>query len=105
LKAAVKFADSAKLVLNLRGNTVTLTAKSIESGDKPQTFENELRQIEILLDRASIETFLNGGEVSHTRFALSKQNGISMKAEGGTVEIESLTLHTLNSMWEAEFKR
>lgn len=105
IKATVKLSDSAKLILNLRGNTMTLTATTIESGDKPQTFANGLRQIELLLDRASIETFLNGGEVSHTRWVLSKQNGISMKAEGAAVEIQSLTLHTLNSMWDAALKK
>jgi sucrose-6-phosphate hydrolase SacC (GH32 family) len=104
LKGVVKISDSAKLILNLRGNAVILTAKTIESGDKPHAFENELREFEILLDRASIETYLNRGEVSHTRFALSRQNGILLKAESGDVEIGSLHLYTLNSMW-TEAKR
>jgi sucrose-6-phosphate hydrolase SacC (GH32 family) len=48
------------------------------------------------VDRASIEAFVNRGEISSTRFVLPKENGLSVKAEGGSVTIQSLTVYQLN---------
>ena len=58
-----------------------------------------MTKVEILVDRTSVETFVNGGEVSSTRYALPKHNGLSVKAEGGAVTIQSLTVYPLNSAW------
>jgi sucrose-6-phosphate hydrolase SacC (GH32 family) len=55
--------------------------------------------VEFLVDRASIEAFVNRGEISSTRFVLPNENGLSMKAEGGSVIIQSLTVYPLNSTW------
>jgi fructan beta-fructosidase len=55
--------------------------------------------VELLVDRTSIESFANDGEVSSTRYALPKGNGLSVKAEGGTVKINSFTVHPLRSAW------
>ncbi len=51
------------------------------------------------MDRSSIEAFVNRGEVSTTRFVLPNENGLSVKAEGGPVTIQSLTVYPLNSAW------
>ena len=56
----------------------------------------------MLVDRTSVDTFVNEGELSSTRFALPKSNGLSLKAEGGPVTIQSLTLYRLNSAWSDE---
>jgi len=56
--------------------------------------------VEILVDRTSIETFVNQGEISATRFVLPHENGLSVKAEGGSVIIKSLTVYPLNSAWK-----
>jgi fructan beta-fructosidase len=53
----------------------------------------------MLIDRASIEAFANDGEISSTRFFLPSENGLSMKAEAGTVRIKSLTIYPLKSAW------
>lgn len=37
--------------------------------------------------------------VSSTRFVLPKENGLSVKAEGGPVTLRSLTVHLPNSAW------
>lgn len=99
LIAGVDIPEMAKLTLNLRGIPVVLTAKTLESGHKPAPFQERVKNFEILIDRTSVETFVNQGEISSTRYALPKGNGLSLKAEGGPVTLRSLTLHRLNSAW------
>ena len=83
----------------LRGIPVVLTTKTIESGTPPASVAAQIKTVDILLDRASIEAFVNQGEISATRFVLPKENGLSVKAEGGAVTIQSLTIYPLNSAW------
>jgi len=61
--------------------------------------EGAVHTVEILVDRTSIEAFVNHGEVSSTRFVLPKENGLSVKAEDGSVTLKSLTIYPLNSAW------
>ena len=100
LRADVSIPAGAKLIFNLRGVPVVLTSKSIESGHSPAPVIDQIRTVEILVDRASIEAFVNQGEVSSTRFALPNENGLSVKAEGGSARIESLTVYSLHSAWK-----
>jgi fructan beta-fructosidase len=102
LEAEVVISEDAKLVFTLRGVPVNLTAKTLENGHKPASIQGEIHKVEILLDRASIETFVNDGEISSTRYVLPKSEGLSVKAEGGPVSIKSLRLHGLNSAWPKE---
>jgi sucrose-6-phosphate hydrolase SacC (GH32 family) len=100
IRAEVRIPAEAKLTFNIRGVPVILTSKTIESGAGPASVQNEVRTVEILVDRASIEAFVNQGEISSTRFMLPTENGLSLRAEGGTVTIQSLTIFLLNSAWE-----
>ena len=100
IRAEVRITDGAKLIFNLRGVPVILTSKTVESGNSPASVFDQIRTVEILLDRASIETFVNQGEISSTRFVLPNENGLSVKAEGGAVTIQSLTVYPLNSAWK-----
>ncbi|MDB6110867.1 MAG: hypothetical protein JWR69_2617 [Pedosphaera sp.] len=99
LQAEVSIPEGAKLTFNLRGVPLVLTAKTIESGTSPAPAASQIKTVDILLDNASIEAFVNHGEISTTRFVLPTQNGLSMKAEGGSVTIQSLTIYPLNSAW------
>ena len=99
LKAEVEIPAGAKLTFNLRGVPVVLTAQTVESGNAPVSVMDRVRTVEILLDHASVETFVNQGEVSSTRTVIPKDNGLSVKAEGGPVMIRSLTVYPLNSSW------
>ena len=100
LKAEVSIPEGAKLIFNLRGIPVVLTSKSIESGHQPAPVQGQIGKVEILVDRTSIEAFVNDGEVSSTRYVLPRGNGLSVKAEGGPVTIQSLTIHPLDSAWK-----
>ena len=65
---------------------------------------DHIKTAEILVDRASIEAFVNQGEISSTRFVLPNENGLSVKAEGGSIIIKSLTVYPLNSAWKNRMK-
>ena len=99
IQAEVNIPEGVKLTFNLRGIPLVLTSKTIESGTRPTPVADQIKTVEILLDRASIEAFVNEGEISSTRFVLPKENGLSVKAEGGSVRIKSLTVWHLNSAW------
>lgn len=99
IKAEISIPEGASLVFNLGGERVVLTANSIESAGAKGATAGQVREVEILLDRGSIEAFLNQGEVSLTRFALPKEHGLSLRAEGGSVQIRSLTLYPVKSIW------
>jgi fructan beta-fructosidase len=100
IKAAVRIPQGARLTFNIRGLPVILTSKTIESGASPASVQDEIKTVEILVDRASIEAFVNQGEISSTRFVLPTENGLSIKAEGGSVAIQSLTVYPLASAWK-----
>jgi len=100
IRAEVSIPEGARLIFNLRGVPVVLTAKTLESGNPPAAVAGQIKTVEILLDRASIEAYVNEGEISSTRYVLPNENGLSVKAEGGAVTIESLTVYSLNSAWK-----
>lgn len=105
LKAEVDIPDDAKLVFNIRGVPVTLTSKTLESGNRPATVSSRIKSVELLVDKASIEAFVNEGEISSTRFILPQENGLTVKAEHGQVTIKSLEIYPLQSAWPAEVPR
>ncbi len=100
LKCELTIGDESKLTVNIRGIPLVFTSKTIEAGSRHATLSGALKRLEILVDRASIETFVNEGEVSCTQFVLPKENGVSLKAEGGSVAVHSLVLWRMKSAWQ-----
>ena len=96
IQAEVNIPEGAKLTFNIRGVPLILTSKTVESGARPASVADQIKTVEILVDRASIEAFVNRGEISSTRFVLPKENGLSVKAAAGSVTIQSLTVYQLN---------
>ncbi|HEY5912913.1 MAG TPA: glycoside hydrolase family 32 protein [Verrucomicrobiae bacterium] len=99
LRGEVGIPEGAKVTFNVRGIPLVVTSKTIESDTRRAVVADQIRTVEILVDRASIEAFVNQGETSFTRFVLPGENGLSLKAEGGSVTIHSLALWPLNSAW------
>ena len=56
----------------------------------------------VLVDRLSLETFGNRGEVSITNIAHQKpsQPALSVAAVGGEAALTSLSAHAIESMWK-----
>jgi len=100
IKAAVSIPEGAELTFNIRGTPVVLTSKTIRCGNNPASVADKIKTVEILVDRTSIEVFVNRGEISLTRFVLFKENGLSLKAKGGPIAIESLTVYPLSPAWK-----
>jgi fructan beta-fructosidase len=99
IEAEVGIPEGANLTFNIRGVPLILTSQTIESGTRPTPVGDQIKTVEILVDRASIEAFVNRGEISSTRFVLPKENGLSVKARGGSVTIRSLIIYPLDSAW------
>jgi sucrose-6-phosphate hydrolase SacC (GH32 family) len=102
ITAEVEIPEGARLLFNIRGIPVVLTSSTLESGHKPASVQGRIQKLELLVDRTSIEAYVNDGEVSSTRYALPKGNGLSIKAEEGSVTIRSLAMYRLNSAWASE---
>ncbi len=99
IRAEVGIPEGAKLIFNLRGFPVVLDSKGIDAGTGAHAVQDRIRTVEFLIDRASVESFVNHGEISSTRSFQPGEKGLSVKAEGGDVEIRSLAIHTLRSIW------
>jgi levanase/fructan beta-fructosidase len=99
IQAEIVIPEGARLVFNVRGIALALTASGFESGTRRGTTTDPVRSVEMLVDRTSIETFVNRGELSCSSFVLPKGNGISLKTEAGQVMIHSLTIWPLDSAW------
>lgn len=100
IQAEVEVPIGSKLVFDIRGESVVLTSSGVESGPAHGQVQDKVSYVEILVDRTSIETFVNHGEVSSTRFVLPHQNGISIRAEGGPATVKSVTVYPLQSAWK-----
>jgi len=57
-------------------------------------------KIRLLLDRLSLEAFVNDGEVSITNFVRQTTRAYEIKALSGDVEFDSLKLRKIGSMWK-----
>lgn len=99
LKAELEIPEGAKLILNVRGISVTLTSTSLSSDRRSAAVQDRIKSVEMLIDTTSIETFVNRGELSFTKFVLPAENGLSVRADGGAVMIRSLTVIPLRSAW------
>jgi len=99
LTADVEIPKGSTLVFTLRGESVALGNADLVSGAAHGSVQGRVQKIEILLDRVSIEAFVNDGELSSTRTILPKGEGLFVKADGGPATIRSLRLVPLKSTW------
>jgi sucrose-6-phosphate hydrolase SacC (GH32 family) len=99
LKAEIEIPEGSRVRFNIRGTPLTFTRKEIDATGKRSSVMDRVRTIELLIDTTSIETFVNEGEVSITRFMIPAENNIWLRAEEGPATIKSLTLTSLQSAW------
>ena len=62
--AEVEIPDGSSLNFRIRGTPVTLTNQAVACKSDPAPVTGHVKTVEILVDRTSIETFVNEGEVS-----------------------------------------
>lgn len=99
LQAEVEIPGPGNLSFKIRGIPLILTSRTVELGNARGVVAGRVEKLELLIDRTSIEAFVNGGELSVTRFVLPKENGLSVKAGNGPVTIRRLTVWPLDSAW------
>ncbi len=100
IKITVSIPAGSTLTLTACGLPVVLTHQTIACGTDPQPVLGELKSVEILVDRTSIEVFANHGEVSISKCFLPADASVSLKASGGPVTIPSLRVFRLKSAWK-----
>ena len=79
--------------------------RSVACGGEPQKTIGDLKTVEALVDRTSIEAFGNGGEVSVSRCFLPTGEGLSLTATGPGVEVRAIRAFPLKSIWTATRRR
>lgn len=100
IRAEIHLEESGTATFWLRGIPVTLTQTELQSGGAAAKAIDRIKSVEILLDRGSIEVYVNGGEISSTRYALPSTQGLFLESSGPPVRIHSLTVDRLKSSWE-----
>lgn len=107
LKVVIDTARSncEKVTLVLHGNTVSYDLKkhilTSHGSEAPLAPRSDLVEIRILMDRLSLETFGNRGEVSITNVAhQDTSNKLEISATGGDAAIRSLNVSELKSIWK-----
>lgn len=88
------------LVFNVRGHEVVLDRQTLSSGGAKGNTLTDAHHVELLIDRGSVETFVNGGELSSTRFILPKSDGVSVTAKGGSALVPNLKVFPVKSVWK-----
>ncbi len=97
--------DCDEIVFDVRGNRVQYNVRTHQlssCGSSAELMPRSGRlQLRILVDRMSVETFGNHGEICMTNVAQAQsvQPALSLHALGGSVSITSLVVHELNSIW------
>jgi fructan beta-fructosidase len=98
--AEVEIPEGSTLTLQLRGTPVALTGRTVACKSKPAPVAGGIKTVEILVDRTSIETFVNNGEVSVSTCFLPQGNDLSVACGGGPVRIRALRVIELRSIWK-----
>ncbi|MBF68691.1 MAG: 2,6-beta-D-fructofuranosidase [Gammaproteobacteria bacterium] len=111
----VKRGDRQALIVNIRGQALTFNWDKNEmrfaAGQAPgmvkgrkstQLPDGDLLDVRLLIDRTSVEVFLNGGEVSASYCFLPSayEHPLLLQSWRGNSELEQLELFELRSIWE-----
>jgi fructan beta-fructosidase len=109
IHAEIELGTASGFSFVVRGQAISYSAteERVEfAGTKTIWKPSEKRiQLQILLDRSSIELFLGRGEVSisKTVFPDPADMGLNLLAEGGELHVAAMEVHRLESIWlEAE---
>jgi fructan beta-fructosidase len=91
--------EGATLTMNVRGAKVIFTRQSMSCDGRPVPLSSPIVNLEVLVDRTSVETFANDGQASMSKCFLPTENGLSLRATGGQVALKRLKLVYLKSAW------
>ncbi|RYD42618.1 MAG: hypothetical protein EOP85_11015 [Verrucomicrobiaceae bacterium] len=75
-----------------------LSSHRLQVADSQGEIKEPVRKVELLVDRASLETFVNGGQISCTK-VLKPRRPSAMVSTAGAAKVVSLRVTTLKGMW------
>jgi fructan beta-fructosidase len=105
IRAEIELGEATEVGFKVRGEPVTysLLEERLSSLGKqaPLTPSGHRIQLQLLVDRSSIEVFANEGKVSMSSCFLPRQSnrGLELFANGGPARIRSLQVYELKSAW------
>ena len=99
--AEVDVPAGSTLTFRLRGTPVTITHQAVACKSEPAPVPGGVKSVEILVDRASVETFANDGEVSVSACVLPTDDLLAVESTGGPASLRSLRVYELESIWGA----
>jgi beta-fructofuranosidase len=75
-----------------------------DRGYRGAPFTGDRLKLRVLVDRASVEVFVDDGIESVTSFAFPADGprSIELYTESGSAKVDSLVVHRLGSIWEGE---
>lgn len=100
IKAQVAIPAGASVTFHFHGATVVLTDHAVANGGQPIAVLDGVKTIEILVDRTSVEAFVNGGQVSLSACFLQGDNRITVESSQSAATLSTLEVFPLNSIWK-----
>lgn len=97
--AHLEIPEESTVTFYIRGRAVTLTNKIVFCDLSPISVQEQVTKVEILVDRTSIETFVNEGEVSLSSCFLPSDDLLTVECAGGSTTLHSLEIFSLRSIW------
>jgi fructan beta-fructosidase len=97
--AQVEIPAGATVSFHIHGVTVTLTDRSVACNSQPAALRTAVKTVEILVDRTSVETFVNDGEVSVSACFLPTEAPFCVECTSGSATLRSLQVFPLRSIW------
>jgi levanase/fructan beta-fructosidase len=98
--AEVEIPKGAELVFRIRGTPVVVGERSLACKSNPASTSAGVRKLEILVDRTSIESFANDGEVSVSTCFMPTDGNLAVECTKGSATIRSIEVFELESMWK-----
>ena len=100
ITAQVEISTGGSVAFHVHGATVTLTDRSVACNSQPIAVSGGIQTVEILIDRTSIETFVNEGEVSVSACFLPTDATLRVECIAGSATLRSLHVFPLRSIWQ-----
>jgi fructan beta-fructosidase len=98
--AEVDIPKGSELTFRIRGEAVVIADRFLSCRSRTAPAAGGIRKVEILVDRTSIESFANGGEVSLSACFRPAGAGLAVECEKGPATVRSLVVHEMESMWK-----
>jgi sucrose-6-phosphate hydrolase SacC (GH32 family) len=97
--AVVEIAKGSELAFRIRGASVAVGDTTVACNCPPALVRGDVEAVEILVDRTSIETFANDGEVSLSACFLPSGDRLALECTKGSAAVRSLRVFELKSAW------